>query len=251
MGGMPHITVGTPIIETLDHDGFVVVEDVLDAESLVELITGIEKWRANSAGNQAANLRTITAAIPEIARLCWEPRIPELAEAVIGSDARVVRSLFFDKTATSNWKVAWHQDLTIAVREKRNVPGYSPWSMKAGIPHVQPPAAVLERMITLRIHLDDCHENNGALKVLPGSHREGKLAPAQIESWRQRSEPVTCAVRKGGVLLMRPLLLHASSPASNPSHRRVIHLEFAAEELADGLRWLEPPQPAPRVSMKD
>lgn len=130
------------------------------------------------------------------------------------------------------------------MQEKREVPGFGPWSLKDGIPHVQPPSSLLERMITLRIHLDDCDASNGALKVLPGSHREGKLAPVQIKSWRCRAEPVTCEFRKGGVLLMRPLLLHASSPAINPIHRRVVHLEFAAEALPSELRWLDPPQAA-------
>lgn len=108
--------------------------------------------------------------------------------------------------------------------------------MKAGVLHVQPTAEVMARRIAIRIHLDDSGPDNGPLRVLPGSHREGHLSPEQIAKW-QNKESITCAVRKGGVLLMRRLLLHASSASAAPKPRRVIHLEFAAHELPQGLQW--------------
>ena len=133
--------------------------------------------------------------------------------------------------------MAWHQDLTIAVRERREVAGFGPWSTKAGIPHVQPPAEVLERKVTLRIHLDRCGPDNGPLRVVPGSHRGGRLDAAAIADHRQRVAEVSCLVDRGGVVILRPLLLHASSAALRPGHRRVIHLECAAEDLPGGLEW--------------
>jgi ectoine hydroxylase-related dioxygenase (phytanoyl-CoA dioxygenase family) len=150
-----------------------------------------------------------------------------------------VRALLFDKTPDANWKVAWHQDLSIAVAERRATPGFTGWSLKEGVWHVQPPACVLERMITLRIHLDNCGPDNGPLKVIPGSHCEGRLSRERIEWWKTHCKIVECHVPAGGALLMRPLLLHASSPAMKPSHRRVLHVEFAAETLPAGLRWAE------------
>lgn len=150
-----------------------------------------------------------------------------------------MRGILFDKTPDANWKVAWHQDLSIAVRAKHDALGYGPWSVKAGIPHVQPPVNVLRSMLTVRLHLDECDERNGPLQVLPGSHVDGVLAPAEIETWRQRIKPVACLVPAGGALLMRPLILHASSPAKRPTHRRVIHIEYAAAELADGIEWYD------------
>ena len=108
--------------------------------------------------------------------------------------------------------------------------------MKEGIPHVQPPTAILEQMLTVRIHLDSTDESNGALKLFPGSHTEGKLTTAQID--RQKQAPVISAnCEAGGILLMRPLLLHASSIALVPSHRRVIHLEYSSHQLSDDLEW--------------
>jgi ectoine hydroxylase-related dioxygenase (phytanoyl-CoA dioxygenase family) len=163
----------------------------------------------------------------------------ELVEPVLGSAARVVRGVYFDKHREANWKVAWHQDLTIAVRERVEVEGYGPWSIKAGIHHVQPPVEVLENMLTLRLHLDDADETNGALRVLPGTHKHGRFDAAQIEYWKKRQRTVTCAVRTGGAVVMRPLLLHSSTTATMPAHRRVLHFEYSGVELPAGLRWFE------------
>jgi len=147
------------------------------------------------------------------------------------------RALFFDKNPSANWKVAWHQDLSIAVAERHEVAGFTGWSLKEGVWHVQPPAEVLERMITLRLHLDDCGPDSGPLKVISGSHREGRLSRERIEWWKTHGGVVECHVPAGGALLMRPLLLHSSSPARQPSHRRVLHVEFATEALPAGLQW--------------
>ena len=148
-----------------------------------------------------------------------------------------MRGILFDKTPGANWNVVWHQDLSIAVRERRDVPGFGPWSQKAGVAHVQPPPTILERMLTVRLHLDDCDEANGPLLVLPGSHRSGRLTPEQVQQWRGKTAAVPCLVPSGGALLMRPLLLHASSSSQSPRHRRVVHLEYAAEALPEGLEW--------------
>ena len=137
----------------------------------------------------------------------------------------------------SNWRVPWHQDLTIAVVERIETPSFVAWSVKDGILHVQPPREILESMVTVRLHLDDCHADDGALKIIPGSHLNGKLDSVQITEWTSRQ--TTCEVPKSGALFMRPLLLHSSSTAKNPSHRRVLHIEYATTELPNGLKWFE------------
>lgn len=217
----------------LAEDGFAIVRDGLPLDCVLRLIAALERLPEL----RDSNARSIAASVPEIAELAASSPVQALATTIVGDEAFLARSILFDKTPGSNWKVAWHQDLTIAVREKRDLPGFGPWSMKRGVIHVQPPAAVIEGMITLRIHLDDCDESNGALRVIPGSHRVGRLAPSDIAKWRERAPAVTCVVPRGGILIMRPLLLHASSPAVRPAHRRVIHLEFAASPLAGGLEW--------------
>jgi ectoine hydroxylase-related dioxygenase (phytanoyl-CoA dioxygenase family) len=112
--------------------------------------------------------------------------------------------------------------------------------MKEGVPHVQPPAILLEQMLTVRLHLDDANESNGALEVVVGSHRFGKIAPAQIPALREQSGEVVCSARSGDALLMRPLLLHASSRSTAQNkHRRVIHIEYAGFALPEGMAWAE------------
>lgn len=150
-----------------------------------------------------------------------------------------VRSILFDKTPDENWPVPWHQDLTIAVAEERNVPGYGPWSRKDGTVHVQPPAGLLQRMATVRIHLDDTPSENGALRMLPGSHLFGKIPSGMVAS-HVRDPIVTCECRPGDTLVMSPLILHSSRKSLNPARRRILHFEYArAEDLDPSLGWHE------------
>lgn len=173
---------------------------------------------------------------PALRRFVADAAICELATAVLGGSAFVARSIVFDKNPNANWDVPWHQDTTIAVRERSEVDGFGPWSTKAGVPHVRPPASVLSRMITVRLHLDDCPADNGALWVVPGSHLDF-IADAEIDKDRCDESAVVCECPAGAMLLMRPLLLHASRKSLRPSRRRVLHLEFAADPLPGGLEW--------------
>jgi ectoine hydroxylase-related dioxygenase (phytanoyl-CoA dioxygenase family) len=151
----------------------------------------------------------------------------------------LVRAIFFDKNPEANWSVPWHQDLAIAVEKQIETPGFTGWSVKDGTLHVHPPEEVLANMITMRLHLDDCDAGNGALKVIASSHLAGKIPSNEISRWAGEKEQTVCEVSKGGVLLMRPLLLHSSSPAESPRHRRVLHIEYATQELPNGLKWLD------------
>ena len=135
--------------------------------------------------------------------------------------------------------VAWHQDLTIAVRDKVEALGFGPWSVKDGVPHVQPPVSLLENMVTVRQHLDDADESNGALKVLPGSHNQGRLSGERIQQLRQELPEHLCVASAGDALLMRPLILHASGRSSTDRHRRVLHIEYAGFDLPEGMQWAE------------
>lgn len=221
---------------TLEQDGFEIRSRVLRDEVCDELINAIESLDGAAKSGRAGK-RNLLAECPAMEALAHSLELQDLVRPFLGNHVQPVRVLYFDKQPEANWGVPWHQDLAIAVAEQINTPGYTGWSVKDGVPHVHPPADVLEQMLTLRIHLDECSENNGPLRVIPRSHRTGKLNSAQIRHWQTRNEPATCLVPRGGVLLMRPLLLHASSPALTPYHRRVIHIEYAALNLPNGLRW--------------
>jgi len=231
-------------IDKIEREGFAILDRWLDDSETLhrieEQLQHIEvDHRASQRAGKAFGLRNLMTAVPLTRELANSESLRSLVEPVLGSGARVVRTIYFDKHKDANWKVAWHQDLTIAVRGKVDGGGFRAWSIKAGITHVQPPVAVLEQMLTLRVHLDDTGAANGALRVLPGTHRHGRFDPEQIQYWKQRQNLAICAVKRGGVVLMRPLLLHSSLPSLNPTHRRVLHFEYTSVDLPAGLDWFE------------
>jgi ectoine hydroxylase-related dioxygenase (phytanoyl-CoA dioxygenase family) len=230
------------VVREIDKNGFATIDPYLNPDLVELLIRSITDLHLSPS---RAGIRNILDRSPCIQKLAQSREIQDLVEPILVDRARVVRGIFFDKQPNANWKVPWHQDVTIAVKNRVDVPDYHLWSVKAGIPHVQPPTAILEQMLTVRIHLDRTDESNGALKVIPGSHRHGKLTDIEIDSpsetlrerWKQTSPGISCNCEPGGILLMRPLLLHASSIATIPTHRRVIHLEYASHPLPSGLEW--------------
>jgi ectoine hydroxylase-related dioxygenase (phytanoyl-CoA dioxygenase family) len=218
-------------VDEVERNGFVVVPDVLDERIVDQLIALMARTHIEHGK------RNVLAEFDEVRAVVHDGRVRALVTPVLGPNARAVRGLFFDKTPTANWMVDWHQDRTIAVHERLDVPGYTLWTMKAGVAHVQPQVTVLEQMLTVRLHLDDNDDSNGALRVIPGSHHAGLIHEDEINGWVQQHTSVACLVSRGDVVLMRPLLLHASSKATRPTHRRVLHLEFAAQSLPSGLQW--------------
>jgi hypothetical protein len=215
----------------VDPDGFQLIAAVLDDEARRELAEALGP--ADGAGRRGL------LAIPTVAALVRSERLLELVRPFVGPAARPVRAIYFDKSPNANWFVPWHQDLTIAVRERVDAPGFGPWSVKAGVPHVQPPVEFLAQMLAVRLHLDPADETNGALRVLAGSHLCGWLAPDEIADWRARGAEVVCTAAAGDALLMRPLLLHASSKSTSPCSRRVLHIEYAGFDLPAGIAWNE------------
>jgi hypothetical protein len=163
----------------------------------------------------------------------------DIASALLGQLARPLRALVFDKSPRCNWSVPWHQDRTIAVKTPRATPGYGPWSIKDGVHHVEPPFEVLAAMATLRLHLDPCGPASGPLIVAAGSHTLGRV-PASRASAEARARPsLACLADAGDVLALATPILHCSPRAEAPGRRRVLHVDFAACDLAGGLQWLD------------
>lgn len=220
--------------QAIEQQGFYQTGTVLDNNRLAALREAARSLLSRRQ-SKTYGIRRLLEVVPAARSLCSLPGIRALVEPILGADALPVRGLFFDKNRKANWGVSWHQDLTIAVRQRIDTPGFSCWSLKDGVTHVQPPAIILERMLTLRVHLDDTDADNGALRVIPSSHSRGRLSPEKIRGLAQRA--VTCCLPCGGVLAMRPLLVHSSQPARKPLHRRIIQIEFAAEPLTNDLEW--------------
>ena len=161
-----------------------------------------------------------------------------VAVSVVSEACRPVRALLFDKTADTNWALRWHQDRTISVAERIEVDGFGPWTVKSGMLHVAPPFEVLQRMVTLRVHLDPVPATNAPLLVAPRSHRLGRISERDVPRVVQQCGSAACLAEAGDVWLYATPVLHASDAARAPRHRRVLQIDYAAGNLPGGLRWL-------------
>jgi hypothetical protein len=248
-------TISEDLTSRIDQDGFATIPGVLGEAEVDALIEAVERAQVEASrssdsasirrGPSVYGLRDLLDRVPEVRSLAVSPSIRSMVEPVLGCGAFAVRGLWFDKTAGANWNLPWHRDLTIAARVRVDAPGFSCWTMKAGIPHALAPLDVLEGMLTVRIHLDAAGPDNGPLRVLPGSHLLDGREPAEVASWRGKVRPIDCLVDRGGAVLLRPLLLHASNSAKLPRHRRVVHLEFASGPLPGGVQWYDEVRPGP------
>lgn len=227
---------------TLEHAGFAILRRAVPPE-LLNLLAQLcdaagKQPEANRRGDSVYGIRTLLSLSPEIRDVVSNSPFIDWAQDVCGEQSQPVSGVFFDKTADANWPVPWHQDLTIRVRETRSVDGFEARPViKEGMVHMLPPIELSSQILAMRIHLDDATSTHGALRVIPGSHCLGRLTNEQLAELTSTTETVTCDVHAGDVMLMRPLLVHASSRCEQPKHRRVVHLEYAAFDLPGGLEW--------------
>jgi ectoine hydroxylase-related dioxygenase (phytanoyl-CoA dioxygenase family) len=221
-----------------ENNGFEILPDVLPREQCDALAKELSSlYEQRSTNRKVGGVRNLLKRSPQVADVASSPAITALLQVRLQILVFPVRAIFFDKTPGANWGVPWHQDLSIAVSERKEAPGFGGWSLKNGVHHVQAPRETLESMATLRLHLDDCDADNGALRVIPGSHRKGKLSDGEVAACTRDTPQAICEVTKGDAVMMRPLLLHSSSPAKQASHRRVLHIEYGTDELPHGLVW--------------
>jgi ectoine hydroxylase-related dioxygenase (phytanoyl-CoA dioxygenase family) len=224
--------------DEFDRNGYFIREGVVsvkEVERLRAAVTEIPRGEEVRRKQGVYGVRNLLEVCPAVARLAAERRLRRFITPILGDHAFAVRAIFFDKVQGANWSLCWHQDNVISVAKRIEAPDFVGWSQKAGVWQVQPPAEILARMMALRVHLDDCGADNGPLRVLPGSHRCGWIE--DLDGWKVRVAEVACIVACGGVVAMRPLTLHASAASISARHRRVIHIEYACDELPHGLAW--------------
>ena len=225
--------------------GFQMLSAAVPADTLAGLLAGLNGALRGSAGERPRyGERNLIARVDAVRRLALSDPLLRIARQVLGAAARPVRSLYFDKLPGANWNVAWHQDTSIAVRQRVALDGFGPWSVKQGVDHVEPPLDFLSAMLTLRLHLDPAGADNGALRVVPGSHAGGRLDSAALLARVNQGPVQVCEAMPGDLLLMNPLLLHSSRKASRPLHRRVVHIEYSARALPAPLQWFDRAVPA-------
>lgn len=222
-------------------NGFSVISNAFskeEIEKISEVIQSIDTSKDTFRKSEDLfAIRQFLKEIPEVRDLIFNKNLKTIIKEIFGENYFVVKSIYFDKPEKSNWYVAYHQDLTISVDKEIQLENFGPWTTKQNQFAVQPPLDILENIFTIRIHLDDTDENNGALKVVPKSHSKGIYRPEAID-WDVETESI-CNVNKGGVMIMKPLLLHGSNRTTNGKKRRVVHIEFSDRELPEELNWSE------------
>ncbi|GAA4041977.1 phytanoyl-CoA dioxygenase family protein [Hymenobacter glaciei] len=222
-------------------EGFAVLPTLYTPVEVAALLRTVETAPASGPNFRRSQevfaIRNLLGEVPALWPLLATKNLQELLGQLFPGGCHLAKAIYFDKPAGSNWLVAWHQDLMINVDQRADLPGFGPWTSKAEGVAVQPPVGVLENVCTIRIHLDDCDATNGALKVVPGSHRRGVIPATDIAGLTPAA--TSCAVPAGGAMLMKPLLLHASNRSQGARPRRVVHLEFASAELPTELKWRE------------
>jgi len=225
------VTGGMSPSQALEHDGYVITSSVLSTTDVLAAEKHVQDVLISSAGTR--NLLEY-----EWCRALVQPlRRAAQLHAILPASSVAVQCTLFDKTPERNWLVPLHQDLSIPVLESIEHPELRAWTIKERQHFVQPPCEILERLTAVRVHLDDCGAENGLMRLVPRSHRHGRLSSVAAQRLRDALGEVPCFVKRGGALVFKPLVLHASSKACSPRHRRVLHFLFGPPAIGYGLRW--------------
>jgi hypothetical protein len=213
--------------------GYVLVPEVLtfgECDSLIDSLT------VSSIARSRAGVRHLMST-DEIAKFASDRRLLEIAARCLGVGAVPFRATLFDKSSRTNWLIPWHQDTALPLSSRFDAPGWGPWSQKGGIDYSHAPAWALSQVIALRVHLDSSRADNGPLRVIPSSHLAGVLSDEDVCENVKVHDYVECHSPRGGVVAMRPLLIHSSSKARSTDPRRVLHIEYATSlSLAPGIQ---------------
>lgn len=218
----------------LNQKGYQIIENIYSEKEIDDILRLI----ASKQLEEKFGVREFLVDHPEIAEKVFTERLIEIIKAISPDCNKSIKSIYFDKPPNANWIVNWHQDLTINLQSKKEVEGFKNWRVNKERTVVQPNREILDSIFTIRIHLDDCTKENGALRIIEESHKKGVI---EIKEWSENKSGIerVCEVKKGGILIMKPLTLHASRRTENHKNRRVIHIEFTDQSLPADLQWKE------------
>ncbi len=223
----------------LNSNGFTVCQDFYSEQEIKNIVATIENTSliktTKQSNRQVYAIRRFLKEMPDLKELLFNDKLKSLLGNVFDNKYFNTKAIYFDKPEISNWFVSYHQDISIAVDRKKDIKGYGKWTKKGTGYGVHPPLEILNSIVTVRIHLDNTTIDNGALKVISESHKKGVYSPANIDHEKE----CVCNVRRGGIMLMKPLIMHASERTKNKKQRRVIHLEFSDKDLELPLNWAE------------
>ena len=218
--------------EQIEQEGFGILPEIVNKTQVEILLADLTSAKLPRS---RAGIRHLMSH-PGVSRIANSADALGIAKKVLGVGAVPFRATLFDKSPVSNWLVMWHQDTALPLSKRRDTDGWGPWSVKDGVTYAHAPASALEQVLAVRIHLDDSTLSNGPLRILPRTHRAGVLTDDEIHALSERVNCVECPVQRGGLILMRPLVVHASSKSASEEPRRVIHIEYAAQrEVMPGM----------------
>jgi ectoine hydroxylase-related dioxygenase (phytanoyl-CoA dioxygenase family) len=220
-----------------DH-GFSIINNFFTETQTERILSELDKHNALQYETQQISDHNLLRTIPFINEIATSAPLLSIVRQAIGNNIIPVNALVLDKTLQSNWGLDWHQDLKIAVANKIETPGYNHWTVEYGVHHCIPPKEFLEKMLMIRIHLDDCTAGNGAVLVIPRSHERGRLSGDEIVAEVADNETICCEVAKGGIMCMPPLLLHKSPYSTSDQRRRILQITYSGMELSNGLAWV-------------
>lgn len=224
-----------PKVNNFQNQGYQILPQAINPESIALLCREIARYTKTQ---KAYGIRDLHLKVKIVASLAKSAPIKSILHEYAGDrQFKLIKAIFFNKNLQHSWAVPWHQDKTIAVKEKAIVSGYKNWTVKKGVPHVQPPSKILEKIVTVRIALDEADADSGALRIIPRSHNLGILEQKEIDSITQQQESQFCSLKAGDILLMHPLLLHSSSKCISSNDQRIIHLEYSGCDLPLDLVW--------------
>ena len=208
----------------VERDGYAIVPNVFTLAEIQKLTSDLE---SSNLSRSRAGVRHLLghSAVAEVAS---DPRMLGIAQHILGQSAFPFKATLFDKSPDANWLIVWHQDTALPLQTKHETAGWGPWSVKEGVTYAHAPASALEKVVALRLHLDDSTDQNGPLRVILGTHNQGVLSDSAVELSVAEKAPMSCTVSKGGVIAMHPLIIHASSKSQSDSPRRVLHIEYAS-----------------------
>jgi ectoine hydroxylase-related dioxygenase (phytanoyl-CoA dioxygenase family) len=218
-------------LDPIQEQGFAIIPGILEPKEVDRLLD--EFGRVDLPRSRAGVRHAMR--LPAVAAVAQHARLMGIARETLGGEAFPFRATLFDKSPAANWLVVWHQDTALPLRERRDGPGWGPWSVKDGVNYAHAPESALSRVVALRVHLDDSTAENGPLRVLPGTHTLGVLTDETLHELSTQFAAVDCLTPRGGVLAMRPLIVHASSKSRVENPRRVLHIEYATSSvIAEG-----------------
>jgi ectoine hydroxylase-related dioxygenase (phytanoyl-CoA dioxygenase family) len=230
-------------MENINHhiavNGFFIVENFYSHDCINEMIEQLERHHALQYTAQEVTDFNLLTAVPLVKNLAQSQEIISLVKPVLGESTVPVNAFVLDKTLDNNWGLDWHQDVKIAVKKKIETEGYENWTVESGIPHTIPPTAILEKRLAVRLHLDDCFIENGAMLIAPQSHRWGVVKHKPAIEKITTGHTLYCEVQKGGIMIFSPLLFHKSPYSTTHKKRRILQIDYVGTSLSNGLEWYQ------------